>query len=122
MARLKKFIPDMSKFVAYLFDEKQVTRSFLNARKSVTGWFVSLKIKPSLLISFILYLLILFLMYLLLKLYLPELAIFVSRIAKSGMGIPYVVSDSWCLYNFYNTAFERSLWLVGIAYSFARPG
>ncbi len=90
---LKKFIPDMTKFVQYLFDGKQIGLSLANNQKALTNWFGSIKTTPSKLLATLLYLIILFLIYLLLRLYLPELALFLANAVTADHGIAYVISS-----------------------------
>ena len=90
---LKKFVPDMTKFVSYLFDSKQITQSLTNDKKALGNWLWSFKTTPSTLLSTLLYLLILFLIYLLLKLYLPELSSFLANAVTPEYGIAYVIDS-----------------------------
>ena len=92
---LKKFIPDMQKFWAYVFNTKKATESISANQKVLTQWAQSFKSIPALILSVFLYLFILILIYLLLKLFLPEDAAFFSRLVSSEQGIGYVLT-SFC--------------------------
>lgn len=90
---LLKFIPDMTKFGQYLFDSKQMSQSFTTNQKALIGWVGSFSSIPALALSIFLYAFILFLLYLLLRLYLPELAHFISGAIRSDYGLVYRLSS-----------------------------
>ncbi len=84
---LKKFGPDMGKFVQFLVGDKQVSKSLVRNQQTFVGWLKGFKESPSSLLAALLYAFILFLLYLLFKLYLPDIALMFSNAVPPDFGI-----------------------------------
>ena len=79
---LKRFIPDMAKFWAYLTAGKRISQSVVTSRKAVGGWFSTVRDNPGMLGFVLLYLVLLLLLFFALKAYLPVLATAFSQAVR----------------------------------------
>ncbi len=111
----KKFIPDMTRFVQYLFDGKQLQQSIMHNQKVLANWFAQLKSNPSSLFATLLYILILFIIYLLLRLYLPELALLLSSAVRPEHGIAYTLSSFFSTVITFLARHLKGIYLWGLA-------
>ncbi|MBA3751466.1 mechanosensitive ion channel [Candidatus Dependentiae bacterium] len=86
---LKNFIPDISKFVHYVFFENQLSHSLTSLKN---GFFNGIT-DFSFVFKALLYLLVLFLMYMLIRLYLPPSVAVIERLITPDYGILYVLGN-----------------------------
>ena len=117
---LKRFVPDMTKFVQYVFEGKNIGQSFAANQKAVSSWLGTIKTAPSTFFSLLLYILILFLIFLLLRLYLPELALFFSHAVPAEYGIAYVISSFFATLSTFIVSHLRGLYLWLLAFLLVR--
>ena len=89
---VKKFIPDLGRFMTYLATPERFNTSITDAQSSVASWLQGLAVQPLTLLLVLLYLLVIAVVYVLLRMYLRDTGSLIGKFIKPEYGIISIVA------------------------------
>ncbi len=89
---VKRFVPDLGRFVTYLATPGRLHTSIEDARNSLTSWSIGLLTHPLSLLVVVMYLLAVIALYTLLRMYLRESGILITHFMKPEYGFISVIA------------------------------